>query len=73
MGPVARVRDGWRHCRGRRRLRGGAQANPGAGLVTLGMGQGKGFLFVVAMLAGMGLFELFELPGRRRQTGPAKA
>lgn len=33
---------------------------PGPGLVALGMGEQKALLFVVAMLAGMGLFELFE-------------
>ncbi len=33
---------------------------PGPALVALGMGQGKAIVFVVAMLAGMGLFELIE-------------
>jgi uncharacterized membrane protein YedE/YeeE len=33
---------------------------PGPGLVALGMGELKAFVFVVAMLAGMGLFELLE-------------
>jgi uncharacterized membrane protein YedE/YeeE len=36
---------------------------PGPALVGLGMGLPKAMLFVVAMLAGMGLFELIE---RRR-------
>jgi len=36
---------------------------PGPGLVALGMGQGKALVFVIAMLAGMGAFELLE---RRR-------
>ncbi|MEN9544165.1 MAG: hypothetical protein RLZZ598_998 [Pseudomonadota bacterium] len=36
---------------------------PGPGLVALGMGEIKALVFVVAMLGGMGLFELFE---RRR-------
>jgi uncharacterized membrane protein YedE/YeeE len=36
---------------------------PGPALVALGMGLPKALLFVVAMLAGMGLFELIE---RRR-------
>ena len=38
---------------------------PGPGLVTLGMGEVKALIFVVAMLLGMGAFELLE---RRRQT-----
>lgn len=33
---------------------------PGPGLVALGMGEGKAVVFVGAMLAGMGLFELVE-------------
>lgn len=33
---------------------------PGPALVALGMGEQKALVFVVAMLAGMGLFELFE-------------
>lgn len=33
---------------------------PGPGLVALGMGVPKALVFVAAMLAGMGLFELFE-------------
>lgn len=36
---------------------------PGPGLVALGMGEPKAAVFVLAMLAGMGLFELLE---RRR-------
>ena len=35
---------------------------PGPALVALGMGQAKALVFVVAMLAGMGLFELLERP-----------
>jgi uncharacterized membrane protein YedE/YeeE len=35
----------------------------GPGLVALGMGQFKAAVFAVAMLAGMGVFELLE---RRR-------
>ena len=38
---------------------------PGPGLVALGMGEVKALVFVVAMLVGMGVFELFE---RRKQT-----
>lgn len=38
---------------------------PGPALGSLGMGQLKGLVFVVAMLAGMGVFEFFE----RRQRG----
>ncbi len=37
---------------------------PGPGLVALGMGEGKAFVFVAAMLAGMGVFELLERPRR---------
>lgn len=33
---------------------------PGPGLVALGMGEPKAAVFVMAMLAGMGLFELIE-------------
>ena len=40
---------------------------PGPGLVALGMGESKALVFVVAMLAGMGLFELLE---RRKAVGP---
>ncbi|SHM84423.1 Sulphur transport [Rhizobacter sp. OV335] len=36
---------------------------PGPGLVALGMGEFKALVFVAAMLAGTGLFELIE--GRR--------
>lgn len=37
---------------------------PGPGLVSLGMGEVKALVFVVAMLVGMGVFELLE---HRRQ------
>ena len=37
---------------------------PGPGLVALGMGEGKALIFVVAMLAGMGVFEWIERPRR---------
>jgi uncharacterized membrane protein YedE/YeeE len=43
---------------------------PGPGLVALGMGELKAFVFVVAMLAGMGLFELLE---RRPEQSPQNA
>jgi uncharacterized membrane protein YedE/YeeE len=43
---------------------------PGPGLVALGMGESKALIFVVAMIAGMGLFELIE---RRRQAGLIQA
>jgi uncharacterized membrane protein YedE/YeeE len=33
---------------------------PGPGLVALGMGEGKALIFVAAMLAGMGIFEVLE-------------
>lgn len=38
---------------------------PGPGLVALGMGETKAVVFVIAMLAGMGIFELVE---RRKRT-----
>jgi uncharacterized membrane protein YedE/YeeE len=38
---------------------------PGPALVALGMGEAKALLFVLAMVAGMGAFEVFE----RRTTG----
>jgi uncharacterized protein len=43
---------------------------PGPGLVALGMGQPKAVVFVVAMLLGMGVFELFE---RRKGSVPQLA
>lgn len=43
---------------------------PGPGLVALGMGEVKALVFVMAMLAGMGVFELVE---RRRQAGQISA
>lgn len=39
---------------------------PGPALVALGMGEGKALVFVLAMLAGMGAFELFERRGHPR-------
>jgi uncharacterized membrane protein YedE/YeeE len=43
---------------------------PGPGLVALGMGEIKALVFVAAMLAGMGIFELIE---RREQASPPRA
>jgi uncharacterized membrane protein YedE/YeeE len=43
---------------------------PGPGLVALGMGELKAVVFVVAMLAGMGLFEMLE---RRPEQSPQSA
>ena len=43
---------------------------PGPGLVSLGMGEVKALVFVVAMLLGMGAFELLE---RRRLTASLQA
>jgi len=40
---------------------------PGPGLVALGMGEVKALVFVVAMLAGMCIFELFERRKRAAQ------
>ena len=37
---------------------------PGPGLVALGMGEVKAVVFVAAMLAGMGIWELFETRAR---------
>ena len=41
---------------------------PGPALVALGMGEAKAMIFMVAMLAGMGLFELLEW---KKQQSPA--
>lgn len=41
---------------------------PGPALTALGMGQSKALLFVLAMLAGMGIYEYLE---RRRLAPPA--
>jgi uncharacterized membrane protein YedE/YeeE len=38
---------------------------PGPGLVALGMGETKALVFVAAMLAGMGIFELLERRAHR--------
>ncbi|MEO5734845.1 MAG: DUF6691 family protein [Rubrivivax sp.] len=43
---------------------------PGPGLVALGMGETQALVFVGAMLAGMGLFELIE---RRKQASHLRA
>lgn len=40
---------------------------PGPALVALGLGQAKAVVFVVAMLAGMGLFEILQI--RRHAVG----
>ncbi len=39
---------------------------PGPAIVLLGQGTQQGMLFIIAMLAGMGLFELFERRERRK-------
>lgn len=44
---------------------------PGPGLVALGMGEVKALVFVAAMLAGMGAFELFERRKRPPELRPA--
>ena len=41
---------------------------PGPAVVAAGMGQGKAIAFVVAMLAGMGIYELIERFRQRRQS-----
>jgi uncharacterized membrane protein YedE/YeeE len=46
---------------------------PGPALVALGMGQGQALLFVLAMLAGMGLFELLERSGRKKGSADVQA
>lgn len=43
---------------------------PGPALVALGMGEGKAFVFVAAMLAGMGVFELLERIKQSAKPGP---
>jgi uncharacterized membrane protein YedE/YeeE len=44
---------------------------PGPALVALGMGQTKAVVFFVAMLAGMGVFELLESRGAARSARTA--
>ncbi len=44
---------------------------PGPALVALGMGQIKAVVFVAAMLAGMGLFEVLQRRQRGRSAAPA--
>ena len=44
---------------------------PGPAVVALGLGEPKAIEFVLAMLAGMGLFELVEARRRNRQTAAA--
>ncbi|VTU36277.1 putative transporter component [Variovorax sp. PBS-H4] len=44
---------------------------PGPALVALGMGEGKALVFVIAMLMGMGVFELFERRKRAFVAGAA--
>ena len=44
---------------------------PGPALVALGMGEHKAIVFVAAMLAGMGLFELLQRRGAQRQASNA--
>ncbi len=44
---------------------------PGPGLVALGMGEPKALAFVVAMLVGMGAFELLERRKQRASLRPA--
>ena len=44
---------------------------PGPALVALGTGQAKAFVFVLAMLAGMGVFEWLEQRRARRTPSPA--
>jgi hypothetical protein len=45
---------------------------PGPALVALGMGEGKAVVFVLAMLAGMALFEVLELL-KQQKTSPARS
>ncbi len=44
---------------------------PGPALVALGMGEAKAAVFVAAMLAGMGLFELLRRQGVPREASSA--
>jgi uncharacterized membrane protein YedE/YeeE len=41
---------------------------PGPAVVSVGMGQDKAIVFVVAMLAGMGIYELIERLRQRRES-----
>lgn len=44
---------------------------PGPALAALGMGEGKAVVFVLAMLAGMGLFEVVKL-SKQQKPSPAR-
>ncbi len=44
---------------------------PGPALVALGAGEPKALVFVLAMVAGMGVFELLEARGRARAAKPS--
>ena len=44
---------------------------PGPALVALGMGESKAVVFVAAMLAGMGVFELLERRKHSAEPSPA--
>ena len=46
---------------------------PGPALVVLGAGDRKAFVFVVAMLAGMAVFEILERLGARRRDARSRA
>lgn len=46
---------------------------PGPALVLAGFGLAKGWIFLVAMLAGNGVFEIFEAVNRRSNAGRANA
>jgi uncharacterized membrane protein YedE/YeeE len=45
---------------------------PGPALVALGMGQGKALVFVLAMLAGMLLFQTLESRSSRQKRVPPR-
>ncbi len=45
---------------------------PGPALVALGMGEGKAVVFVLAMLAGMAIFELLERQRPAADAAPGK-
>jgi uncharacterized membrane protein YedE/YeeE len=45
---------------------------PGPALVSLSLGSGQAFVFVIAMLAGMAIFELSEKASVRHAKQPAQ-
>ena len=66
MGPLIGFCHGRSHCCGVLRFRSGQEEDdgycPGPALVSMATGQPKALLFVLAMLAGMGVFSSLNPP-----------